>query len=426
MSRIKLGLNKTSQQKVKRLHKTLRDFIFIENIADFVSKFEKILAKEIYSLRSCSERAITDYYIKNLLLNLEKVKSLPHDFFDKLVEQTRQQLAGHYTNKTFDNNIDRYFNAVKREYILHPQNESNELEFIPENRDIFIKNNLKLVVNCAKRYLDNGLPFEDLIQAGNVGLLTAFEKFDTERGNLRFAINKKITESELETFTYEDACKIVKSGFTYDDDLELTLSKIPKEGIPSKDAFYAWVKSNVKTAVFASVAFKWIRAYILLELNKYAKIVKPQKLTVNKDDLEYQEFLKENDIYDYEVATENPLTVINLDSVNPYTDDCYHDNDLQEVTQEEFLIEDEALENEERTNTFKEIVNDVLFKLNALDRRIIKKRFGIGLPYEMSIQEIADSENITINKVKYSLSSSFKQIKNYIRPEDLKSLYESL
>ena len=64
MSRIKLGLNKTSQQKVKRLHKTLRDFIFIENIADFVSKFEKILAKEIYSLRSCSERAITDYYIK--------------------------------------------------------------------------------------------------------------------------------------------------------------------------------------------------------------------------------------------------------------------------------------------------------------------------------------------------------------------------
>jgi RNA polymerase sigma factor (sigma-70 family) len=178
--------------------------------------------------------------------------------------------------------------------------------------------------------------------------------------------------------------------------------------------------------VFASVAFKWIRAYILLELNKYAKIVKPQKLTVNKDDLEYQEFLKENDIYEYEVATENPLTVINLDSVNPYTDDCYHDNDLQEVTQEEFLIEDEALENEERTNTFKEIVNDVLFKLNALDRRIIKKRFGIGLPYEMSIQEIADSENITINKVKYSLSSSFKQIKNYIKPEDLKSLYESL
>ena len=64
----------------------------------------------------------------------------------------------------------------------------------------FIKNNLKLVVNCAKRYLDNGLPFEDLIQAGNVGLLTAFEKFDTERGNLRFAINKKITTFAIAKF----------------------------------------------------------------------------------------------------------------------------------------------------------------------------------------------------------------------------------
>lgn len=426
MSRVKVGLNKTSTQKVKRLLKTLKEFPYITDIECFVKEFETLLIKEVYSLRACSERAVTDFYIKNLFKLLSQLDTVPDDFFKILTEKTRIKLANNYTNKTFDNNIDRYFNAVKREYILHPQNESNDLEFIPENRDIFIKNNLKLVVNCAKRYQDLGLPFDDLIQAGNVGLLTAFEKFDTERGNLRFAINKQIDESPLESFTYEEAAKIIKAGFTYDDDLELTLNKLPKDGIQSKKDFYVWVKANVKTAVFASVAFKWIRAYILLELNKYAKIVKPQKLTVSKEEIEYKDWLVENGIEDYELNTENPLTVINLDSINPYTDDCYHDNELQDVTQEEFLIEDEALENTERTNTFKEIVNDVLYKLNALDRRIIKKRFGIDLPYEMSIQEIADSENITANKVKYSLTSSFKQIKNLIRPEDLKTLYDTL
>ncbi|RLC67786.1 MAG: RNA polymerase subunit sigma [Chloroflexi bacterium] len=52
-----------------------------------------------------------------------------------------------------------------------------------EAREHLIKANTRLVISIAKRYRGHGMPFLDLIQAGNVGLIKAVDKFDYRRGN---------------------------------------------------------------------------------------------------------------------------------------------------------------------------------------------------------------------------------------------------
>jgi len=49
-------------------------------------------------------------------------------------------------------------------------------------RQKLIEKNLRLVVSVAKKYRGYGLPFEDLIQEGNIGLMKAVEKYDPDRG----------------------------------------------------------------------------------------------------------------------------------------------------------------------------------------------------------------------------------------------------
>ena len=49
-------------------------------------------------------------------------------------------------------------------------------------REHMIRANLRLVVSIAKRFTGRGLPLQDLIAEGNLGLLKSIEKFDPERG----------------------------------------------------------------------------------------------------------------------------------------------------------------------------------------------------------------------------------------------------
>ena len=51
-----------------------------------------------------------------------------------------------------------------------------------KSRDHLIKANTRLVVSIAKKYMGQGVPFSDLIQEGNLGLMKAVEKFDYRRG----------------------------------------------------------------------------------------------------------------------------------------------------------------------------------------------------------------------------------------------------
>jgi len=49
-------------------------------------------------------------------------------------------------------------------------------------RELMIASNLRLVVSMARRFMGRGLDLEDLIEEGNLGLITAVERFDPEKG----------------------------------------------------------------------------------------------------------------------------------------------------------------------------------------------------------------------------------------------------
>ena len=423
MPRKTININKTNQAKI---NKAISKFTKIVNKEEFYKQFNDLIKSEIRSLKDCSEKNIVEYYINATTVFYEKILSekdsinwQPIYFHRDIVPIVRGKLAAKYTgNQNFDNNIDIYFNEVKREYILHPMSESNELEFLPENRDIFIKNNLKLVINCAKRYRNLGIPFEDLIQIGNEGLLTAFKKFDSDKAKLQSSIKRAIDNSDLDKFSYCQAKELITNAFIYDKDLNATLSKLPQNGFESKEQFKNWTTKNVKKAVFASVAFKWILAFILSELSNSSKIVKFPTSALKKEENESELHIP--------ASSTNGSLIISLDSINPNTDDCYHDNQIACTANKEFIIEDNSIDKENSQLLLKKIINNALSHLSNFDRRIVKKKFGIGFPDALSITDIAESEGLPVNKIKYILNMSLKELSKHIKEENKSKLYELL
>ena len=390
------SLNKTSQRKISDFIKHIIPELKGVDPVWFEKEFSAVVLNDVKGIKESNEKKIVDLYIQYGSILPEHLENI-QEGINIVSYKVRHFLSETYTDKTHDDIIDMYFNDVRREYILCPSNASNNLEFIPENRDTFIRNNLKLVVSIAKKYRNFGLPFEDLIQAGNYGLMIAFERFDANRNTLRGKVITAIKESKYDYFSKDDALSLLSEFFTYDNILAKAEKKLPEDGFNSKDEFIDWAKVNVKTAIFASVAYRWIESYIKQELGHHRSTVRFSKTKEDKEN--------SNSAANY---------VISLDSVNPYTDDNYNDNLLEDITHEEFIIEDERIVNEERNEYFKDVIDRALSGLSLLDRRIIKKKFGIGFPNELSNNEIAESEGLSLSDVKNSINKSLKYIEEEI------------
>ncbi len=84
------------------------------------------------------------------------------------------------------NPIRRYFDEVGNEALLTREEEVELAKRIEQDddkaREKLASSNLRLVISIAKKYRNYGLPFLDLIQEGNLGLMKAIEKFDWRKG----------------------------------------------------------------------------------------------------------------------------------------------------------------------------------------------------------------------------------------------------
>ena len=85
-----------------------------------------------------------------------------------------------------DDPVRIYLKEIGRVPLLTPEEETELAEQILNGNaqagQRLVEANLRLVVSIAKRYLGRGMPFLDLIQEGNLGLMKAVEKFDHTKG----------------------------------------------------------------------------------------------------------------------------------------------------------------------------------------------------------------------------------------------------
>jgi len=82
----------------------------------------------------------------------------------------------------FDDAIKIYLRDIQRTPLLNAESEKELARKVEKGdkqaRNTMIESNLRLVVKIAKRYINRGLPFLDLIEEGNLGLIKAVERFN--------------------------------------------------------------------------------------------------------------------------------------------------------------------------------------------------------------------------------------------------------
>ena len=98
------------------------------------------------------------------------------------------KISKNYTNRS-EESLDRYLVEISRMPMITPDQEVELAQIIrkggkkgEEAKEKLVTANLRFVVSVAKQYQHQGVPLSDLINEGNLGLITAADKFDETRG----------------------------------------------------------------------------------------------------------------------------------------------------------------------------------------------------------------------------------------------------
>ena len=141
--------------------------------------FEKELKRLEYKLP-----LFNDMLKKNHALLLEDIINLSKEDVTARVPEATMVSTYMEIKKLIQTN-----EASKDSFDMEPEKLMDILEQIKRGKDIseigktrMAKSNLRLVVSIAKRYTNRGLPFLDLIQEGNIGLMKAVDKFEYKKG----------------------------------------------------------------------------------------------------------------------------------------------------------------------------------------------------------------------------------------------------
>lgn len=123
-------------------------------------------------------------------MNLRSKEAKDQKKAEKQSTNVKYRVGGISNETKIQDIIKSYFNQIGSSKILSKDEEveyakmleEDDPETRKEGRDKLITSNLKLVISVARKHLNRGLDFSDLIEEGNIGLMKAVDKFDYKKG----------------------------------------------------------------------------------------------------------------------------------------------------------------------------------------------------------------------------------------------------
>lgn len=235
-------------------------------------------------------------------------------------------------------------------------------------KDKLIQANLRFVVNVAKKYQNQGLTLSDLISEGNLGLITAVDKFDVEKGYhfISYAV-WWIKQSILKAIC--EKSRMIRLPLNRANEL-LQIEKVKREIGSNKDG-----EADIEE----------IADFLDMDKSRINDLINASK-----------EF----------VSLETPLSS---------DKDANTISDLMEDTKgadpEEVLID----------RTLQESIEGVLATLTDKESNVIKYRFGLNGERPHSLKEIGDKYNLTKERIRQIEKKAISRLRHPSRSQKLKS-----
>lgn len=372
---------------------------FLNEHQNLISEYECI--DSVIPLEYCYDDVVSAY--TNLLKINKNIK------FENALEEALRSSIRYETNilDGFDsvisnaslesqssNSTQQYFKEINDIYNKYDNN--YDIEYCPENRDKLIEMNLKTVISIAKKYQGLGLSLNELISAGNLGLVVAWDKFDPNRSELKDNILKRI-ENLPEEFNSNELYDAIFEYMQYGDIKKKFQDKFEPGKVYQKTLLLKWINNNIYNAKFNSIATMWIRAYILIEIDNNSRVVKKPKTEIYKDKEKFGAYKKETTMdIDAPISESSDVSFGDLLYIE---DDTQSDMDISEAY-----------------DIFKNNLALLLDGVKTRDRTIFLKKFGIGLPRPMLPKEIADQEGLSIARISQIFQTVMEQMqKNQVK-----------